>query len=369
MNLSRDCPVNRCSFNGPEDLFAAATKQGFNIYRTDPFALTTQRAIPGGLLIAELLESSNLMAIIPTGSPNTVHIWDDREQAVVAQLRFEHISPLRAVRIRRDVLVCVLQNQVRVYLLCSNLSLVHEYQTIDNPKGLIALSGDSQACFAIPARKVGWIQLINLGSLDTSTSTWSAKPKHLIISAHSAQLNCLAMNKEGTLVATSSTTGTLIRVWRTSNGQQLSELRRGIDQAAIHSMSFSGASQTLPRLAVISDKETAHIYNLPVDGNENMIGNKLSSFSRLADLGIASHYFGSVWSAYRATIPQVTPQISGVPITARRFLIAWTSDRVFVVLGSDGGYWKFFVPEKPKTKLGETTECSQESYRMWMKQV
>lgn len=358
--------VQHCSFNASEDLFVAATKQGFNIYRTDPFAQTTQRSIPGGLLIAELLESTNFMAVVPRGSPDTVQIWDDRMKRVFAELPFESVSPVRSVKLRRDVLVCVLVNQIRVYSMKAKPTLIHEYQTVDNPKGLLALSGGSDIVLAFPARKAGRLQIVNLGTGDPVIELWSGKPKHLIISSHSGEINCIAINAEGTLVATASVTGTLIRIWRTSNGQQATEFRRGIDHADIQSMSFSRATHMLPRLAVVSDKETVHIFNLPVNGNENVQGNKSSAFSGLASLGIASGYFGSVWSVHKATIGEIPAQHPNSTRVARRFLVAWLSDRAFVVLGSDGGYWKYLIPEYSKAITGEVSECSQESYRIWI---
>ncbi|KAJ4446711.1 hypothetical protein ANN_13408 [Periplaneta americana] len=54
------------------------------------------------------------------------------------------------------------------------------------------------------------------------------------INAHRGELACLAVNQQGTLIATASSKGTLIRVWDTARRNQLVELRRGSDPATLY---------------------------------------------------------------------------------------------------------------------------------------
>jgi len=54
------------------------------------------------------------------------------------------------------------------------------------------------------------------------------------ISAHQGEVACLALNSQGTLVATASDKGTLIRVWDTAKRSLLVELRRGSDPATLY---------------------------------------------------------------------------------------------------------------------------------------
>lgn len=122
---------------------------------------------------------------------------------------------------------------------------------------------------AFPARQQGHIHIIHLSpasphssnTVATSSSnlTISNSPPAQIIKAHKAPLRCIALNKEGTLIALSSITGTIIRVFSVSNGTLLFEFRRGLDKADVYTMKFSPNST---KLAVLSDKETLHIFSL-----------------------------------------------------------------------------------------------------------
>jgi WD40 repeat protein len=94
----------------------------------------------------------------------------------------------------------------------------------------------------------------------------------------------LKLSRDGKLLATTSSKGTLVRIWDTWSGDQINELRRGADQAMISDISFDPQNQIV---AVASDKGTIHLFNM------SEVGNKKSSLSALS--GVVS-YFGSKWS-------------------------------------------------------------------------
>jgi WD repeat-containing protein 45 len=87
--------------------------------------------------------------------------------------------------------------------------------------------------------------------------------KTTLIPAHESDLAQLALNTDGTKVATASDKGTLIRVFDTNSGELLQELRRGMDRADITSICFN---QTSTFIACCSDRGTVHIFTL---GNNN----------------------------------------------------------------------------------------------------
>ena len=80
-----------------------------------------------------------------------------------------------------------------------------------------------------------------------------------VIQAHKAPLAIISFNSTGTLMATTSDKGTVIRVFSVLNGQKVLQFRRGSYSARIFSISFNCVSSLL---AVSSDTDTVHIFKL-----------------------------------------------------------------------------------------------------------
>jgi len=93
-----------------------------------------------------------------------------------------------------------------------------------------------------------------------------------VIEAHNSPLSCIALNNEGTLLATASEKGTIIRVFSIPDAQKLYQFRRGSIPARIFSMSFNSTSTLL---SVSSATETVHIFRLG-DSNKGR-SNSISS--------------------------------------------------------------------------------------------
>lgn len=63
-------------------------------------------------------------------------------------------------------------------------------------------------------------------------ATSSSAP--IILNAHQGEITCLALNRPGTLLASASSKGTLIRIWDTVRKTKIVELRRGSDPATLY---------------------------------------------------------------------------------------------------------------------------------------
>jgi len=215
-----------------------------------------------------------------------------------------------------------LENKVYVYNF-ADLSLLHQIETCNNPRGLGALSPSSNTVLAVPGTKVGTvhIELYDLKATQT-------------IQAHNNALTQICLNLEGTRVATASEKGTLIRIFDTKTGVQLKELRRGADKAEIYSIAFSPDSQWL---AVSSDKGTTHIYGLADQGaaNEELrkpskddSKNRHSSLSFMKE--ILPSYFSSEWSFASFHLPSET-----------RSIVCFGQDDSILAVCADGNYYKY----------------------------
>ncbi|XHG04770.1 autophagy protein [Aspergillus wentii] len=80
-----------------------------------------------------------------------------------------------------------------------------------------------------------------------------------VVEAHRSPLACITLNSEGTLLATASDKGTIIRVFSVPDGHKLYQFRRGSMPSRIYSMSFNTTSTLL---CVSSSTETIHLFKL-----------------------------------------------------------------------------------------------------------
>ena len=119
------------------------------------------------------------------------------------------------------------------------------HPTSSNPYALACLRQDT---LVLPAQSTGQVQLIPL--LGGSKR---------VMRVHNNALRCFALSPDGTVLATASDGGTLIRVFDTKTQDQTQEFRRGVDQAVIYSLAISDGNRWL---ACTSDKGTIHIFDL-----------------------------------------------------------------------------------------------------------
>lgn len=84
-----------------------------------------------------------------------------------------------------------------------------------------------------------------------------------VIEAHSSSLSQIALNFTGSILATASDKGTLIRLFSTEDGSPIQEVRRGSDKAEIYSISFDKMSNWI---ACSSDKGTIHLFAVTKSG-------------------------------------------------------------------------------------------------------
>eukprot|EP00520_Triparma_pacifica_P016626 CAMPEP_0118632884 /NCGR_PEP_ID=MMETSP0785-20121206/691_1 /TAXON_ID=91992 /ORGANISM="Bolidomonas pacifica, Strain CCMP 1866" /LENGTH=162 /DNA_ID=CAMNT_0006523701 /DNA_START=181 /DNA_END=666 /DNA_ORIENTATION=+ len=159
-------------------------------------------------------------------------IWDDHQNKCIGELSFR--QRVIAVKLRRDRVVVALLSRVYVYRF-SDLALLDQFNTLNNPKGLLALSpSSSSTVLACPSITRGHVRV----------ELYDAR-KSTLIPAHEAELGAIALNESGSKIATCSEKGTLIRVYETHSGSKLRELRRGTERAEIQSLCFSQSSDWL----------------------------------------------------------------------------------------------------------------------------
>ncbi|PNY09732.1 WD repeat domain phosphoinositide-interacting protein 3-like [Trifolium pratense] len=331
---SQSISLHTLSFNQDHTCFSTSTSTGFRVFTCDPLRHLFRRIFPSdGFNHVEMLFRSNILALVGNGShphfpPNKVIIWDDHRSESFGTLTFR--TSVRGVRLRRDMIVVVLEFKVYVYNF-KDFKVISQVETFSNPKGLCVVSQLADSMVMVcPGLQKGQVRVDHY-----------AKKKINYVWAHDSSLACFGLTIDGKFLATASTRGTLIRVFDTENGALLQEVRRGANAAEIYSLAFSSTAQWL---AVSSDKGTVHVFSLKVN-NSNTELEKSQSSSNSADASIASFssslpfikikgvlpkYFNSEWSFAQFHLNE----------DCRCTVAFGNQNNTLTILGMDGSFYR-----------------------------
>ncbi|KAF8318696.1 WD40 repeat-like protein [Clavulina sp. PMI_390] len=262
------------NFNQDFSCVSVGTRKGYNITNCDPFGRVYTKN-DGAKGIVEMLFCTSLIALVgaadqPQSSPRKLQIVNTKRQSTICELLFP--SSILAVKMNRKTLVVVLEVEIYIYDI-SNMRLLHVIDTTKNPEAICALSPSSDPSFLAypspvpsptsplstaaqtrPATAAAAALSGDVLLFDTRTLTVVN-----VIQAHKSPIAHIAINSTGTLLATASDKGTVIRVFSIPSAEKLYQFRRGTRESKIHSISFNAVSTLL---AVSSATETVHIFKL-----------------------------------------------------------------------------------------------------------
>jgi WD40 repeat protein len=259
-----------------------STSTGIRVFNTHEFQSTFKRAFEGGMRMAEMLFRTNIIALVGTGDSTSyprdrLILWDDIAHRPFSELNFK--SDVLNVKLRKDRVFVALVKKVYVYNF-ENLECSSSFNTCDNPQGLLSVSTAEDKCvMAIPDEKVGSVKLVHF-------KKGSEEYEIVQVMCHTSGIAALRLSQDGSVLATASPKGTLIRAYETSSGKQIADVRRGMDVALISDLVIDPKNKLV---ACSSDKGTVHVFNIGSGGDE-VPENKRSTLSALGG------YFNSEWS-------------------------------------------------------------------------
>ncbi|WFD32734.1 pre-rRNA processing protein [Malassezia sp. CBS 17886] len=261
------------NFNQDFSCVAIGTRSGYSITNCEPFGrVYAKDDAPVGLV--EMLFCTSLVAVVSLSdannstSPRRLQIVNTKRQSTICELVFP--TAIVGVRLNRRRLIVVLDASMYVYDI-SNMKLLHTIESGPNPQGICALSPSSDRCFLVYTAHVpsadadrddadvarapacGDVVVYDLLTLTMVN----------VVRAHKSRIGALAVNANGSLLATASHVGTIIRVFSLPDGKLLYQFRRGTYAARVFSITFN-ATSTL--LCVTSDTETVHLFRLTPGG-------------------------------------------------------------------------------------------------------
>jgi autophagy-related protein 18 len=267
-----------------------------------------------------------------------------QRQSMICELLFP--SSILAVKMNRKTLVIVLESEIYIYDI-SNMRLQHVIETTPNPEAIVALSPSADNSYLaypspvpLPAPvpispQTPPAQPLSIGAASGDVLLFSTKSLTVsqIIRAHKAPISALALNSTGTLLATASDKGTVIRVWGVPGAEKLYQFRRGTREARIYSLNFNVVGTLL---AVSSAHDTVHIFKLGGGRSSGSSSNSSRDDHATSPSGSVDSRegAGAMEGGYDAFVDDKKKKSAGVSSTLRRRSLHLTKN----ITSSVGGY-------------------------------
>lgn len=317
---------------------------GYHIFNIDPLRLVFSEK-NGKYSITEMLDSSSLIAVVGNGEDPA---YSTRQLLLINLVnlncicRLTYATTIIWVRITVDQLIVSLTDRIYIYRLC-NMKLLHVIEGLCIDKNTIAISYNlKNKILVYPICKTTHEKdvtkkrnhIYNIADKNESFDT-EISPKHilkdtsiptldkpcensfefsdddldvsphnndkdvtgdvlvfdlnslqpyLVIEAHKRRLQVLTLSDDGSLLATASKLGTIIRVFKVSTGERICQFRRGRYPTTIKCISFSKDNKYLivasssHRIHIFSikqglhaliDSKTNNVYNMSIDSKTN----------------------------------------------------------------------------------------------------
>jgi hypothetical protein len=95
-------------FNKDASCFATTASIGIHVFNSDPFRLSVSVDLPESPKIIEMLDRTNLIAIVEEQDPTRAKIWDNDSEKIVAEMRFK--TEVTGLKMSRDLIIVSLSS-------------------------------------------------------------------------------------------------------------------------------------------------------------------------------------------------------------------------------------------------------------------
>jgi autophagy-related protein 18 len=207
-----------------------------------------------------MLYSTNLVLLVGHSdfgdfSPRRVTIWSTNENCVIcSSWPFTHKISLAKLNKKRMV---VLERNILHFYSTDDMNLLHSIEVGNLSPDKIALSPNEKnnfLCYS-SSHDEGIVKIYDLLFFSIKASFY----------AHKSEISHLTINNKGDMIVTSSSKGTILRVFSLPKGEKLYTFKRGISSAKIFSINFS---QDNRHIISTSDTGTLHVFDLRQEKEE-----------------------------------------------------------------------------------------------------
>ncbi|KAL6777077.1 ATG18 [Auxenochlorella protothecoides x Auxenochlorella symbiontica] len=254
----RGSGVLNVAFNQDNTCVAVADMSGLRVFSLEQHKRAFRLDI-GAIGLAQMLFCTSLLAYVgageqPTLSPRKLTLYNTHSNAAIQSLSFP--SSVLGVHLNRKRLAVVLERRVLLYVL-ETLELLRTIDTAPNPEGVAALTTchEPTCQLAVPAGgEPGAVRVY-----DAASGSGSVLGE---LRAHRSPLAVLAWNDTGSLLASASQKGTVVRVHAPASPDTVHSFRRGSTPARISGLAFAPSAVQPALLCVASDHGTVHLFRI-----------------------------------------------------------------------------------------------------------
>jgi hypothetical protein len=259
-------------FNVDASIMTLSTATQFASFHTTNVERIAREERLGGMRVVEVLNRSPLMALIPSGdkpgtSPRRLKLWDSQTRRLVFEMAFE--STVQNCAVNKSVLVAGIEGALHLFQLSTMSELtrlparaatVFALSTTEMVSGPLlayceAAGGSDPAAAASAVGSVGSVRLFDCAQLRAVGS----------IQAHRSEVAQLSFSASGLLLASTSTTGSLVRVFSIPTGVCLHVLRHSLPQLLpIAAAAAAAAHEASTSTSAAAGAASAHRSDLPV---------------------------------------------------------------------------------------------------------
>jgi WD40 repeat protein len=232
---------------------SVAHTDGFSIFSIDPFKLIDRCSIHGAHAIAINSDATKIaiaMKLIERDSTiDQVSLWNANSPHLHPDASISFSEPVIRLCIRGSLLLVILRTGICLLDL-TRFEPLMEQATAPNSTGCSDIAtGNGPAKLALCDLIPGKVHIL----------PFDADARAVFIQAHSHALSVIKFSGDGSLVATASEYGTLIRVFFSDGGGLRSVFRRGSLRSRVVAMAIS---PKLQKLVAVSENGTVHAFSL-----------------------------------------------------------------------------------------------------------
>ena len=324
------------SFNQNCSCFCIGTEKGFVIYKASPLNDFYKRELKGGIGHISMFDNTNIIGLVgggkrPFSALNKLVIWNDATTKVVLEITVDF--KIIDIKIKKSLIAIIGKKKVKIYYYDSlenimNYKEIDDIPILENKIPIFTINLEpTKNIIAYLSKNIGEIMIrtynnMNINELETENKNNSTTKS---ITAHQTEITFMTLNPQGNIIASCGQKGSIIRLFNTSNGSLLKELRRGTDFAEIYSLNFDKTSQYV---LCSSSKGTVHIFNVV---KNKAVKNPKSILSSIAPyLNLQNSILDNEWSFAKFHIDCKNNNVANFV----------NKDNTIIVLTEDGMYYR-----------------------------